>query len=271
MEIDLRDKILAHPVWQEKWGRVSNEEWEKIRAVPARLKFMQGDEMPNGKVFHRYFKGASSGMLMVSKEALAKIRERCKAYAAARYVKKGRRTKTPEEKRATVLANIRRNSANKWARHRARMLSDAAYAEHWRAMEKIRYEKNKKAIIARMMAKSKTPYMIAKNRLSRSIKRHLANLLAGTSHKHSEGAQFLVWLAQKQGVDITQKHEWHIDHLRPIKSFDLFADGVRANVNGPENVRWLTAKENLLKGAHMPTEEEVAAHALLVAEWRATL
>ena len=187
------------------------------------------------------------------------------------YVKKGRRTKTAEEKRATLLANIKRNHANKWARHRARMLTDPAYADHVRQRQRNAYYRNKKAIIARIKAKAKTPYMIAKNRLSRSIKRHLANLLAGTSHKHSEGARFLVWLAQKQGVDITRKHEWHIDHLRPIKSFDLFADGVRANVNGPENVRWLTAKENLAKGSQMPTEEEIAAHALLVAEWRATL
>ena len=267
MNSDLRIKLNNHPV---KTGRKPTaEQWAMVKQIPKHLRFKCGDdinELDSSKVFKSYNQLCSNGIQYFL---------RTKFIAQAKYRVNGtpnpNRTKTPDEKKEIAKLKYKMNGEARWARHRAKMLTDPIYAERIRARDRNTSRRNKKAIIAPIMAKAKTPYMIAKNRLSRSIKRYLANLLAGTSHKHSEGAQFLVWLAQKQGVDITRKHEWHIDHLRPIKSFDLFADGVRANVNGPENVRWLTAKENLAKGSQMPTEEEIAAHALLVAEWRATL
>ena len=45
---------------------------------------------------------------------------------------------------------------------------------------------------------------------------------------------------------------WHIDHIRPLASFDLTdPEQVRAAC-APENHQWLPAAENIAKGAKMP-------------------
>ncbi|HUS49173.1 MAG TPA: HNH endonuclease signature motif containing protein [Candidatus Paceibacterota bacterium] len=44
-----------------------------------------------------------------------------------------------------------------------------------------------------------------------------------------------------------KRTDWHIDHIRPISSFDLTKEEEILKAWNPENLRWLPAKENLLK------------------------
>lgn len=43
------------------------------------------------------------------------------------------------------------------------------------------------------------------------------------------------------------REEWHIDHIRPISSFDLTKREEVIKAWSPDNLQWLLAKENLLK------------------------
>lgn len=43
--------------------------------------------------------------------------------------------------------------------------------------------------------------------------------------------------------------EWHIDHIRPLASFDLDDSEQVRQAFAPENHQWLPAKDNLSKGA----------------------
>ena len=188
-----------------------------------------------------------------------------------------KRKKTPEEKAAYALisaekarARSTRNRAKKRARHKEKMANDPVFRAHILARDRATYERNKKAIISRMMAKANTPEGIILRRLRRSVKRHVLNAMAETKHRHTEGGRFLAWLAAKIGIQELSK-SWHIDHLIPIKSFDLSQPNAKATINAPENVRWLTSEQNLLKGSKMPSVEEMAEHLSIVREWRASL
>jgi hypothetical protein len=45
------------------------------------------------------------------------------------------------------------------------------------------------------------------------------------------------------------RNEWHIDHIRPLSSFDLSDPEQVRRACLPDNFQWLPAKENLKKGA----------------------
>lgn len=246
----------------------TKEEWAKIKSLPKILRFRLGDKITpddQSKVFQSYNPGVKNGIRFMPIE---------KYMVSAKYRVEGgvnpSRKKTPDELEAHYLAKGRRRYPLKMAAHKERMANDPVYAEKQRALYRARYHRQREKILARIKGYQKTPYSIARNRLASSIKRHLLRALAKTNHKHSEGGRFLVWLAQRNGVPIPSP-DWHIDHLLPVSTFDLFANGVRAHVNAPENVRWLTAKENLIKNDKPATQEEIQSHLALVAEWRATL
>jgi len=48
---------------------------------------------------------------------------------------------------------------------------------------------------------------------------------------------------------ISERSKWHIDHVRPISSFDLTNPEEIRKCFSADNLQWLTAKENLSKGA----------------------
>ena len=57
----------------------------------------------------------------------------------------------------------------------------------------------------------------------------------------------------KEKPDDIQK--WHIDHIKPLSSFDLTDKEQVKQAFAPENHQWLTAKENLIKGNKREQEE----------------
>jgi hypothetical protein len=84
-----------------------------------------------------------------------------------------------------------------------------------------------------------------------------------TRAQDKEAVCFLLWLAARQGIDVSSGREWHIDHLVPLSKMESLE-----TANRPENVRWLRAEENTARKDADATPEEVAAHLALVEEWR---
>ena len=67
-----------------------------------------------------------------------------------------------------------------------------------------------------------------------------------------------IWSSTKYGIDYTKiinklgpppnnSQKWHVDHIRPLKSFDLTNPEEIKNAFAPENLQWLTAEENMRK------------------------
>lgn len=56
-------------------------------------------------------------------------------------------------------------------------------------------------------------------------------------------------IAERLGPCPGAHKDWHIDHIRPLSSFDLGDPAQVMQAFAPDNHQWLPAQENLLKGA----------------------
>ena len=45
-----------------------------------------------------------------------------------------------------------------------------------------------------------------------------------------------------------KREDWHIDHIKPLSSFDMTKENDIIRAWSPDNLQWLSAKENLKKG-----------------------
>ncbi len=82
---------------------------------------------------------------------------------------------------------------------------------------------------------------------------------------------FLRWSAEQKGLDPKAPRGYHIDHLTPLRFLDPKDPGMLAFANSPANVRWLSAWENMRRGASLPSRKELTAHLAHVRAWRKTL
>jgi len=64
----------------------------------------------------------------------------------------------------------------------------------------------------------------------------------------------IIWIKYENEdvLENTKPDNWrehHIDHIRPLFSFDLTDSKQMKEANSAENLQWLTAKENIKKGS----------------------
>lgn len=128
------------------------------------------------------------------------------------------------EKRDRNRENIRKISKESKARQRAEK------PEEVRAYQRERYKKNTIAVRIR-------------NRVSKALRQK--NIVKN-------------FTVEGYGIDVVaiEKHigkcpgnpkEWHIDHIRPLASFDFSDLSQISTAFCPENHQWLPARENLIK------------------------
>lgn len=101
---------------------------------------------------------------------------------------------------------------------------------------KLWYKKNRKAIL-----NQRKVYL--RNRFRRALNEY------GHGKKYS---------MEKYGIDIDKCYNklkpirngkfWHLDHIRPLCSFDLSKKMEIQRAFSPSNVQWLSAQDNLRKG-----------------------
>lgn len=255
----INDKKAAHPFWAERCP--SREEWAAIKAVPKELRFRLGDAVhPSdpGRLFKCYNPMCAGGIQWISAEGLC---------AMAAYRRSGtpnpNAPKPAAEKLERDRARWRRNKPKKLYAHRQRLRTDPAYAERLRAQSRAKYIRRREKILAR----AKTPVYVIRKRLVASIKKHARTTSSGINRKNLDGARFLFWLAERNGIDLADT-SWHVDHIVPLCSLNLDDESIRVWANCPENVRWLPAVENWAKNGKMPEASVIEAHQKLVAKWR---
>lgn len=99
---------------------------------------------------------------------------------------------------------------------------------------------------------------------------------ARVGKRNSRGAdagtvRWLLWLANRLGIDPRDGRKNHIEHLRSTRCFDLSTKEGQIAFNAPENTWWLPAQDNLSKNDRDPTPDEIELHGLYLAEYRQTL
>ena len=179
--------------------------------------------------------------------------ERAKAKARAWRVANPERVKA--NNRAWRVANPERVKAGQREWRVAHREKAKASAREWQAANRKRDQATKRKW-------EKTKYLSDEGY---AVKRRLRNLLRCAFNHYSKTGKFTT--SRAYGVDFGAivKHLgpcpgdrkcYHIDHIRPLVSFD-FDDLEQVRLAfSPENHRWLLAKENMSKGAKWEKESE---------------
>lgn len=84
-----------------------------------------------------------------------------------------------------------------------------------------------------------------RNRIYRALRRQGIRKVSGPSAFRAD----LQGIIQCLGPCPGPRREWHIDHIRPLSSFDLSDPAQVRAAFAPSNHQWLLAAENLRKGA----------------------
>lgn len=199
-------------------------------------------------------------------------REKIRAYVAKYLI--GYRVKNRERMRRYRAEHYRKNKARYLARPRPSCEQQRAYFKKYKAVnrEKIAiwarqyYEKNRARILARCAARAKQrrrecPYfrlkLLLRSRFYKVLKvqgvsksMRVTSLVGCTPDElktHLE-KQFL------PGMSWDNHGQWHIDHIRPISSFDLHNHAQQSQCFHFSNLQPLWAKDNLKKGSRVYQE-----------------
>jgi len=111
---------------------------------------------------------------------------------------------------------------------------------------------------------------LLRDRLRKGLRAVVTKKSSLASQRDWKAIKFLLWDANRRGIDPLSR-AYNIDHLHPIHHHDFSTDGGRSKVNQPENVRWLTEKENKSRRDDELTQAEIDEHNALVSAWKSTL
>lgn len=217
------------------------------------MKRKRGDTRPDGLIY--WGQNKRDGELWVGPERYEEKRNAHAKDALARY----RSNTEYREKIKEYQKSYRRDTKNK-----------IKLTEYFRVLY-LKDPNRKRAVMARKKARYREDADFAvlsklRARLRCAVKKRAKRLGLATSSRAADrvSVAFLLWLANKKGVNPLDGLKWHIDHLTPVSKFS----GPLENVNAPENVRWLSARDNAEKRDRTPAKQEVEDHLTLVAEWR---
>lgn len=246
----------------------------------------RGDAGPDGRLFWKRAKTYAGGIRWVSEHEFERLKQKTLEQGRAHVAKDPeRRTRVvkawkeanPEKVKADWATWYAKNSAEvrrkQVERNRANPEYGRRYAKEWRRNNPEKAVAQ--VVLYKARARASKPGFVVMERLRGRIRvalRRAAKVkgsLKPSRAADSISVAFLLWLAERKGIDRGALVVHQIDHLYPVawwlenrspEEFHL--------VNSPENVRWLHEIDNAAKGAALPSSEEVAEHLLLVEEWR---
>lgn len=230
----------------------SNERW--IKANPERL-----EELKDGYAARDAAKREAQAWHILLNylpfvikriESEDELRRKKSIASGKRWLAKNPGYMVERYKRVTTAAHRKKRSDRAMEKYYANLESSRAKARE--GMRKLR---------------ESSPEALIKFRLRSRIKVAVRSELLGRIGSRSDdrvSARFLVWLAARTNLNIT---ECHLDHVYPLSKFD--DAGLDYLPNAPENVQWLTADENRRKHETIPSQAQLDAHLELVKEWRA--
>lgn len=206
----------------------------------------------------------------------------CEREASHRYSKtqKGQSTRKRREERPDVIEKRRQYDALPETKRRRGERQQAEehrayqreYRKNYEMPEKSRAKKNaymaSPAVKAQQKAYRSTN--VAKAKVNERLRRRLATdetfalvrrlrcRLAAAFRRYSQGGK--TQTSEEYGVDYHAiidhvgpcpgpRSEWHLDHVRPLSSFDWDDPRTPAKAFAPENHQWLPLRENLSKGS----------------------
>jgi len=126
--------------------------------------------------------------------------------------------------------------------------------DEYRQREQLAKERARRERPEAMRAYAKRYY--AKNRLKICLRNRLTRAFRAYSEKGKTRS------SDEYGIDYQaiinylgarpdDNREWHIDHIRPLASFDFDDPGQVREAFAPENHQWLEAFENRSKGGRL--------------------
>ncbi len=149
-----------------------------------------------------------------------------------------------EKRRAAYHKNHAKSLAYS-AKARAENIERARETDK-KCKKKLRYEKPEKTkSYARNYYAKNSVRIRIRNRISKAIRQQrLEKKLTIAGYGIDIGA-----IAEFLGPCPGNPSDWHIDHIRPLSSFDLSDLSQIKEAFRPTNHQWLTARENLIKAA----------------------
>lgn len=235
-------------------------------------KWRRGDVGPDGRVFWKTHRSRGLAQeVWVSREKFDFNVAREKAQRAAGWALKTPEQRAKKAEKERLRYETREDVRAKVAEaQRLRLLDPEAKAKHKAAVkrwsERRRPEDRKNAqkeSSARYRSDPRNRVML---RLRGRLRSCVARALVQEKHPRGEdreAASFLLWCAQRiPGFSFS---EWEIDHLWPCAKCKGWPS---QEINKPENVRWLPRVENRVRQDADPSPSELAAHGLLLEEWK---
>jgi hypothetical protein len=112
-------------------------------------------------------------------------------------------------------------------------------------------------------------FNLLRDRLRKGLKAVVTGKSSIGCQRDFRTIKFLLWDANRRGIDPLSP-EWNLDHILPLHHHDFTTEKGRSAVNRPENVRWLTQRENKSRQDAPATKKEIDAHQKLVEDWKAS-
>lgn len=247
----------------ERTNDLSEKSWHKIKYCGEKCRELVFGQILNSQIMEKKRKYAESWYAKNSE----RIREkRKKRYLKTKDTEVKNRKKYYAKNKETILSYCKtwslknkerkKETSKKWRNLNPEKVRK--YCRNYRKRNRQKINEKQRILLATPMGRLKNALRCASKRIayySGAKKRFPTIKFLGCSFAHAKQhieSQF------KDGMNWGNFGEWHIDHIRPLASFDLTDATQQLMAGHYTNLQPLWAAENMSKGAKYeePTEEE---------------
>lgn len=263
------------------YTKIASSGFTRHPSAPRALTRKRGDTRPDGWVFWSYAESCRSGERWVPRDKYEILCERAR---------RSLRKSSAKRQRGFVPSGTRKRGEVResdglvfWAYSAHAPGGEVwltpskynQYSDKMKARGRAAFQEHKSRIVASRKDRYWTDsrFRVSEN-LRKRFKSAVSDALGRNAPRgdaHRESVEWLLWLAQRQGLPVSGGRRYEIDHLFPLTALPLSTPEEQAWANSPHNVRWLPKAENRAKGDALPTAIECFAHERLLTEYRQTL